>query len=267
MREVVLRVPRLAVEDILDRLLPIVPGGVREVQVERHIELKMRGADVPPTPAIAEAVGRWPHTLREQEVPDDWRERRVADYVPDLIGGRLVVRPEWAPPSPDAAIEIVLADSPAFGGGTHPTTRTCLELLLELEPLGAFADLGCGTGVLAILAARLGWAAVSALDIEPTSIEATSRSAEHNGATIDARVADLSAERCPEARGLAANVPSALHELIVAALPEPVPDVALLSGFGPDDAERVAGAYGARGLWERRRVDRLGWTVLVLERA
>ena len=68
-------------------------------------------------------------------------------------------------------------------------------------------------------------------------------------------------------RGLAANVPSALHELIVAALPEPAPEVALLSGFGPDHAERVADAYGVRGLRERRRVDRLGWTVLVLERA
>jgi hypothetical protein len=78
MREVVLRVPRLAVEDILDRLLPIVPGGVREIQAGRHVELKMRGADVPPTTTIARAIGRWPHTLREQEVPEDWRERRVA---------------------------------------------------------------------------------------------------------------------------------------------------------------------------------------------
>src|SRR5438552_17568957 len=78
MREVVLTIPRLAVEDILDRLLPIVPGGVREHPAGRHLELRMRGPEVPELAEIERAVGRWPHRLAEHEVADDWRERRLA---------------------------------------------------------------------------------------------------------------------------------------------------------------------------------------------
>ena len=147
MREVVLRVPERAVEDVLDRLLPIVPGGVREARVGGEVELRMRGADVPAARVLARIAGTWPNTITEGEVSDDWRERRVADYKPEVIGGRLVVRPEWAPAPPGELIDIVLTEAAAFGGGTHPTTRTCLELLLELPPCGSFADLGCGTAV------------------------------------------------------------------------------------------------------------------------
>src|SRR5437763_10953181 len=109
MREVVVRVPRIAVEDVLDRLLPIVPGGVREVPAGRQVELKMRGDQVPALAEIAAAVGGWPHKLSEREVPDDWRERRLAGYEPDVIGGRLVVRPEWAPPAEAELFDVVLA--------------------------------------------------------------------------------------------------------------------------------------------------------------
>ena len=79
----------------------------------------------------------------------------------------------------------------AFGTGAHPTTRMCLELLLDMEPGGPFADLGCGAGVLAIAAARLGWAPVIAVDHEPQSVDATRRNAERNGAAVDALELDL----------------------------------------------------------------------------
>ena len=65
----------------------------------------------------------------------------------------------------------------AFGTGAHHTTRLCLELLLEREPAGALADWGCGTGVLAIAAARLGWDPVLACDWEAASVEATRENA------------------------------------------------------------------------------------------
>ena len=69
----------------------------------------------------------------------------------------------------------------AFGTGAHPTTRGCLELLLELEPGGGLADLGCGSGVVAIAGARLGWAPVYGLDFDARSVGATERNAERNG--------------------------------------------------------------------------------------
>src|SRR5437588_853912 len=166
MREVVLEVPRAAVEDVLDRLLPRLPHGVRERERGRRVELRMRGEGLPSADEIRALTGRRNLRVREHEVPDDWRERRRADYEPDVIGGRLVVAPEWAPES-GAEIEIVLREGSAFGGGTHPTTRKCLELLLQIHPNGSLADLGCGTGVLAILAARHGWDPVVAVAVIP----------------------------------------------------------------------------------------------------
>ena len=87
-----------------------------------------------------------------------------------------------------ACIEIVIDPGQAFGTGAHPTTRLCLELLLELRPRGgSLADLGCGSGVLAIAAAKLGFAPVTAFDTERAAVEATQENARENGVTLDAR--------------------------------------------------------------------------------
>jgi ribosomal protein L11 methyltransferase len=266
MREVRLRVPAAAVEHVLDHLLPLVPGGVREVPDGDTVELKMRGDELPEVSEIVRAAERWPHSVTEGEVPDDWRARRTLDYVPDMIGGRLVVRPEWAPPAPAAEIEIVLAErAGAFGAGTHPTTRACLELMLELEPDGSFADLGCGSGVLAILAAKLGWEAVAAFDVQVESVHAVSVNATANGVAVDARVRDLSAEAPPTGDALAANVPPALHLLLARSL-APAPRVAVVSGFGPDSAADVLAAYAGCGLRAARQTEQHDWVVALLQR-
>ena len=266
MRELVLRVPRRAVEDVLDRLLPMVPGGVREVPAGRHVELRLRGQELPSEEEIKRAAGPWPHKLSEREVSDDWRRRRVEDYEPDLIAGRMVVRPEWAPVSPTAEIEIVLGEDPVFGSGGHPTTRTCLEQLMKTGPAGSFADLGCGTGVLAITAAKLGYAPVVAIDADPRAVRAASENAQRNGVDIDTRLADLSDKPPPQADVLSANVPAAVHEALAHTLPKPVPGTALLSGFGPELADQVVSVYSHRGLAESERIERRGWSVVVLSR-
>lgn len=258
-------VRREAVEDVLDRLLPIVPGGVREVQRGAEVELRMRGAELPAPDQLARATGRRRSEFIEREVSDDWRERRRSDYEPDIIGGRLVVRPEWAP-SPGAEIEIVLGESAAFGGATHPTTRACLEVLLGLPPAGSFVDLGCGTGVLGILAARLGWRPVVAVDISPRSVETAQANADANGVSVQARVVDLMASPPPAADALAANIAPSIHRHLAAVLPEPGPRLALISGFHIPEAEEVAEAYAARGLGVRRRLDVDGWSTLLLDR-
>ena len=69
----------------------------------------------------------------------------------------------------------------AFGSGSHPTTQMCVALLLELEPGGSAADLGCGVGTLAIVAAKLGWAPVVGVDRVPVAIEVAHENVERNG--------------------------------------------------------------------------------------
>ena len=99
-------------------------------------------------------------------MPADWRVRRArfggGAY---LVGGRLLVRSPWDPPAAHGLIDMVLErGGGGFGSGSHPTTRMCLSLLLDLAPAGGAADLGCGLGTLAIAAARLGWAPVVGVD-------------------------------------------------------------------------------------------------------
>jgi ribosomal protein L11 methyltransferase len=266
MREVVLRIERSAVDEILDGLLPIVASGVREVPLgDGRVELVMRGEGLPALAQIATIAPRR-HELTERHASDDWRQRRVADYREHTIGGRLVVRPTWAPAPDSRLIDIALAEGESFGQGEHPTTRICLELLLELAPAGSFADLGCGTGVLGILAARLGFKPVIALDHQPASVDAARENAARNGVMLETRHASLMTEPPPDTAAFAANVPPEVHLAVAARLGRPGPGVALVSGFGPDDADRVISAYGARGLKERSRSERLGWVVSELRR-
>lgn len=263
-----MRVPRLAVEDVLDRLLPSLPEGVREVPVGREVELRIRGRELPSLVEISAAVGRWPHRITERDVPDDWRARRRLDWRPEPIGGRLLVRPHWAPEGAGGRrypIEVALSESAAFGTGVHPSTRTCLELLLEVQPRGAFADLGCGTGVIAIVAARLGWAPVVAVDRDPASVEATRQNAVVNDVQVDARTLDLGSEDPPWADAIAANVPAALHSRIAASMGPAA--VAIVSGFVPAEADDVLAAYADAGLRERHLVHAQGWVVAILERS
>jgi ribosomal protein L11 methyltransferase len=269
MREVVLRVPAHALDDVLDRILPLVPDGVRESALPpSEVELRMRGPQLPPLATIARSVGTLPFRIFERAVSDDWRERRLAEYEAEPIAGRLLVRPPWAPPPGSGLIDIVLEEGGAFGVGTHPTTRTCLELLLDLPPAGSFADLGCGSGVLAILARRLGWSPVTALDVQPTSVAAAHANAVRNAVEIQTGVCDLSRESALPAAGFAANLPATVHLAIASSWREAeTPRAGLVSGFGPQEAAAVAGGYAASGLRERRRHVLHGWVVAELTRA
>jgi ribosomal protein L11 methyltransferase len=269
MREVIVRFPAHALDEVLDRVLPIVPDGVREAPAPRgQIELRMAGPQLPPLRDIARAVRPTRFQISERAVPDDWRERRLADYEAHPIADRLIVRPPWAPAPPEGMIDIVLEEGGAFGAGTHPTTRTCLALMLDMSARGSFADLGCGSGVLAILAGLLGFAPLTAVDVQAGSVEATRVNAARAGVQLQAAVADLSAEPAPSAESFVANVPPAVHAGIAASWRDvPEPQVGLLSGFGPADADAVARAYAASDFTERRRHVAHGWVVAEVARA
>ncbi len=114
---------------------------------------------------------------------EDWAEAWKAHYQPVRIGKRLLIRPRWIAVEPAAGdIEIALDPGMAFGTGTHPTTQLCLEALERLmAPAQDVLDLGSGSGILAIAAAKLGARKALALDIDPIAVEATAANARENG--------------------------------------------------------------------------------------
>ena len=119
---------------------------------------------------------------------EDWAEAWKAHYQPLRIGRRLLIRPLWIDAELAAGdIEIALDPGMAFGTGAHPTTQLCLEALERLiEPAQEALDLGSGSGILAIAAAKLGARKVLALDTDPIAVEATAENARVNG--VDAKV-------------------------------------------------------------------------------
>lgn len=123
-----------------------------------------------------------------QELPEvNWQEAWKQFFKPRRIGKRFLVRPTWEDTELEAGdLEIVLDPGQAFGTGDHPTTRGCLALLEEVQVEGRdVLDLGCGSGILAIGAHKLGAKSVVGVDIEPVSVEVARENAELNGVDIE----------------------------------------------------------------------------------
>ena len=116
----------------------------------------------------------------------------------------LWVGPPWHVP-PAGLIPVVIDPGRAFGTGAHETTRLCLELLHDL-PRGSLLDIGCGSGVLAIAAAKLGFGPVVVLDLEEAAVDATLRNAAANGVELEARAADALVVDLPTSDVAVANV-------------------------------------------------------------
>ncbi len=250
---------------MLAALLELAPGGVEQVDRPGEVEFAVYGApgELPALPEGEAEVGGVRVIVSGTEVADDWAERWQRFHEPVLVGGRLWVRPPWTPPadSPDV-LDLVVDPGQAFGTGAHPTTRLSLELLLELEQRGSFADLGCGSGVLAIAAAKLGFGPVTAVDNELAAVEATRENAERNGVTLD-RVErwDLRRDSPPTADVVAANITRPLL-LEVAQRPSERPRELIVSGLLEDEAAEVAAAFAPLQLRDRR-ADK-GWAALAL---
>jgi ribosomal protein L11 methyltransferase len=160
----------------------------------------------------------------------------------------------------------VIERAGAFGAGTHPTTRLCLALLLELPAAGGFAELGCGAGTLAIAAARLGFDPVVAVDASPGAVAATAANAARNAAMVRTQVVNLLSEPPPAAPLAAANVPLALHASPAPALPDGLHTL-IASGVAEEDAGALAAIYEPAGLHLREGRAEGAWVALRLERA
>ena len=131
---------------------------------------------------LAQALPNAP-APRFETLPDKpWEREWLKDFKPMRFGRRLWVCPGGLPADAPDAIRIELDPGLAFGTGTHPTTALCLEWLDAQDLAGlAVVDYGCGSGILAIAAAKLGAASVLAMDIDPQALIATRENAERNG--------------------------------------------------------------------------------------
>jgi ribosomal protein L11 methyltransferase len=263
------RVRREHAELVLAELLELAPSGVEEVALgEELIEYAVYGppGELPALPALKAAAGSALVEVSTTEIADDWADRWREFHRPLVLDRRLTVRPPWEP-ARTTSIDLVIDPGQAFGTGAHATTRMCLELMLELPAQGPFLDLGCGSGVLAIAAAKLGWHPVLALDNDPVSVQAARQNAVSNGAALGLRRHDLRAGPMPVAATVVANLLSPLLLSLAQRLDlPPFPERMIVSGVLASEADQVARAFAERGLIESAR--RLGaeWAALLLVR-
>ena len=268
-----LRVARADAEIVLAELLELVPAGVEEVDHGTEIEYAVYGApgELPALPALRAAAGSALVDVSTTEVADDWSSRWRSFHKPVTIGERLHVRPPWADPPPGSLLDIAIDPAQAFGTGAHDTTRLCLEALLQLaragKASGALLDLGCGSGVLAIAACKLGWDPVLGLDHERESVAATRDNAAANGVHVEAREYDLLRDGPPPAAPVVvANLlrPLLLHVAREGFAGEP-PRVLIASGLLAHEADEVAATFAReQGLHERERRHGGEWAALTL---
>jgi ribosomal protein L11 methyltransferase len=263
------RIPAGAREDVLDGVLLLLPAGIVERPVsEEVVELSSVGAALPDPEALRAASPVPLDELAFEEVPADWRERRRRfGGGAVLISDRLVVRSPHDPPVPEGLLEVVIErGGSGFGSGSHPTTQMCLGLLLGIEPEGGAADFGCGVGVLAIAAAKLGWAPVSGLDREGPAIEEARRNAQRNGVTADFAHADVvAAAELPVRELLMANAPPPVHQRIAAAVTPQVRHV-IVSGIVEGEMESVRELYDRVGLVPQEGMAADTWIAIRLGR-
>ena len=140
---------------------------------------------------------------RSADVEPGWADGWKRFHRPVRVGP-LWVGPPWVEPDADA-IAVVIDPGRAFGTGGHATTRLCLELLTECKP-ASLVDLGCGSGVLAIAAAKLGWEPVYALDVDEVAVGVASENARANDVAIETACVDLVDGTIPSATVAVANI-------------------------------------------------------------
>jgi ribosomal protein L11 methyltransferase len=248
LRRVSVTVPEARSEEARAVMLELFPEGFEEIAFEEvgggagSIELAAY-TNAAGEERIWQAFGGAAAT----DVEEDWQDRWRQFHKPVRVGG-LWIGPPWETPDGDATA-IVIDPGRAFGTGGHPTTQLCLQLLAD-EERGSVVDVGCGSGVLSIAAAKLGFDPVTAVDFDPQAVEATERNALDNGVVVDVFQADLRTDDLPEAQLALANIAA---EAVVALGPRLRAARAVTSGYLVSDEPEL------EGYRRERRVQSGGW--------
>jgi len=230
------------------RLLDLAPGGFEEVEHDSRLELAVYADEA------GEAAIRNVFPLATSvAVAPGWEERWRAFHRPVRVGG-LWIGPPWESPLA-GELAVVIDPGRAFGTGAHATTRACIELLAAEERCSVL-DAGCGSAIVAVAAAKLGFRPVVAVDSDPVAVEAARANAVANGVAVDVRQLDVLRDELPAADLVVANIELRVVEEL---LPRVRARRAIASGYLEGEAPRVAG-------WRVRTELRLeGWASHVLE--
>jgi ribosomal protein L11 methyltransferase len=251
-----LRVPAAEAEPALARMLDLFPDGLEE---ERDGDQVVFAGYAERAPAGG---------LEADDVVPGWEDAWRAHHRPVTVG-RLWIGPPWAtaptgdsPPQGGVALSspvsagdcprlVVIDPGRAFGTGGHGSTRAALELLQRLSPQPAL-DLGCGSGVLAIAAVKLGFGPLRCFDLDPLAVEAAAENAARNGVAVTVSRADVLVDPLPRAPLWLANLELGLLERLLRR-PD-LPDRIIASGML--DPETIGGT---------RRVVVDGWAAELVE--
>ncbi|QGM22300.1 50S ribosomal protein L11 methyltransferase [Spiribacter sp. 2438] len=198
--------------------------------------------------AVAEALGEPPAGWQQIELADQaWERAWMADFGPMDFGHGLWVVPGDREPPAAATVKLRLDPGLAFGTGTHPTTALCLQALAARPPVGqTVIDYGCGSGVLAIAALRLGASRAVAVDNDPQALLATAENARRNGVTDRLEVMGVN-DPLPRADGVIANILAGILVELAPSLRAALKPGGwiMLAGLLNHQAETVRAAYRA----------------------
>jgi ribosomal protein L11 methyltransferase len=243
------RVPLARAEEARAVALDIVPGGFEESESGDTFTLVMYVDE-----GAVESIRARFSAVAVVPVEPGWEDAWRGFHRPARAGG-LWIGPPWERPDPGER-SVVIDPGRAFGTGAHPTTRLCIELLARSER-GSLLDVGCGSGVLSIAAARFGFDPIWALDNDPVAIEATIANAVVNGAAVEASILDGERDELPQADVAVANVLLGPVERILARLDT---RAAITSGYLTTEHPRAPGWKAVERLelegWAADRFDR-----------
>ncbi|MEO5633573.1 50S ribosomal protein L11 methyltransferase [Gaiella sp.] len=243
------QVPLERSEEAWALALDLSPGGFEESEDGQTRTLSLYVDEG----AVASIEATFP-VVEVTRVEPGWEDAWRAFHKPARVGGLWIGSP-WEQPEPGERA-VVIDPGRAFGTGAHPTTRACVELLAR-SARGSLLDIGCGSGVLSIAAARLGFGPIRAVDNDPVAVETTIANAAANHVTIEASLLDGEIDVLPVLETTVANVLLAPVETILSRLES---GIVITSGYLDTDHPLAPGWRSA----ERVTLD--GWAADRFER-